>query len=55
MEWKTGLQIRIRVGASLHSLWLMFSAPGTGSRGPSSFWNEDCFLQPIAYFICWGL
>ena len=38
-------QIRIRVGASLHSSKLVFSGPGTFPGGPPSFWNEECFIK----------
>ena len=43
--WKKGSQVRIRVGASLHSSKLVFSGPRTRLGGPPSFWNEDCFIK----------
>ena len=45
-KWKIGPQIRIRVGASLHSSSkLVFSPPRTGSGGLPSFGDAEGFLQ----------
>ena len=53
--WKTGPQIRIRGDASLpSSSKLEFSGSRTGSGGPSSFGDEECFIKQLTSFICWG-
>ena len=54
-EWKIGLQIRIRVGASLHSSKLVFSGPGlvlvvlllSGMKNASSSFNNIFHLLGV--------
>ena len=51
-EQKIGAQTRIRVEAGLQSSSsLVFSGLWTGSGGPPSFWNEECFITSL---VCWG-
>ena len=53
-EWEIGLQIRIRIDASLHSsLELVFRGPGTGSGGPPSFRQDGCFVEELMSSIRW--